>query len=154
MKRIFLLLLVFVLCPSFMTGCSKTLTEDLSVVLSDINTQQELDNMKILDDAQELYQRYLINTDMVKSFAVEFSTVESDFTELIFIEAVDNESADEISAVLDNYYRTKLDMAETYDADLTRVLEECSVKQRNVYVSLVISEDVKEIEKIYNSFFE
>lgn len=154
MKRTFLLLFTFVLFLFFLTGCEKTLTADLPTIMQDINFSEDYIDMKIIEDVSELETYYLINPSYVKSFAVEISKEESDFTEIILVEAVDIDKANEISSLLDNYYRTKLDMAQTYEDEFAKLLQKCSVKQNGVYVSLIICDDVNEVEKIYNSYFE
>ncbi|MBQ4129237.1 MAG: DUF4358 domain-containing protein [Ruminococcus sp.] len=154
MKRTFLLLFTFVLFLFFLTGCEKTLTTDLPTIMQDINFSEDYIDMKIIEDVSELETYYLINPAYVKSFAVEISKEESDFTEIILVEAVDIDKANEISSLLDNYYRTKLDMAQTYEDEFAKLLQKCSVKQNGVYVSLIICDNVNEVEKIYNSYFE
>ena len=149
MSLVFVTLLMLTLC-----GCEKELTADLNTVMADINKQFAFENMNEIESKEELSQYYLVEKDDVNTFAAEFSTGNSYTTEIIFIEAVNEESAENIAMVLNNYYRTRVDMANTYDANFAFILSSCSVKTDGRYVSLVISEKAEDIEEVYNSYFE
>ena len=154
MKRVIALLLVVVLSALVFCGCEYKLTTDLSSVMAEINEKYEYDNMNILQSVDELSQYYLVEKEEVNTFAAEFSTGKSYTTEIIFVEAVDEESAQNVAKVLNNYYRTRVDMANTYDANFAFILSSCSVKTQGRYVSLVISDKSAEIEEVYNSYFK
>ena len=154
MKRVIALLLVVIVSALIFSGCEYTLTTDLSSIMTEINKEYSYDNMNILKTKDELNQFYLVEKDDVASFAAEFSTGSSYTTEMIFVEAVDEESAENVALVLNNYYRTRVDMANTYDDYYAHILTNCSVNTKGRYVSLVISEKAQEIEELYNSYFE
>ncbi len=153
MKRyislLFVALFMLTLC-----GCEKKLTADLDSIMANINEQFAFDGMNEIESKSELNQYYLIEKDDVNTFAAEFSSGNSYTTEIIFVEAVDETSAENVAVVLNNYYRTRVDMANTYDANFAFILSSCSVKTQGRYVSLVISDKAEEIEGIYNSYFE
>lgn len=153
MKRIISLLFVAILMLT-LCGCEKELTADLNTVMADINEQFAFENMNEIESKEELSQYYLVEKEEVNTFAAEFSTGKSYTTEIIFVEAVDEESAQNVAKVLNNYYRTRVDMANTYDANFAFILSSCSVKTQGRYVSLVISDKSAEIEEVYNSYFE
>lgn len=151
-KYISLILAVFFILT--LCGCEKELTTDLETVISDINEKFAFDTMNEIESKEELSQYYLIETDDVNTFAAEFSTGKSYTTEIILVEAVDEISAENVAKVLENYYRTRVDMANTYDANFAYILSSCSVKTEGRYVSLVIADNAQEIEEVYNSYFE
>ena len=153
MKRIISLLFVAIFMLT-LCGCEKELTADLNTVMADINEQFAFENMNEIESKEELSQYYLVEKEEVNTFAAEFSTGKSYTTEIIFVEAVDEESAQNVAKVLNNYYRTRVDMANTYDANFAFILSSCSVKTQGRYVSLVISDKSAEIEEVYNSYFE
>lgn len=153
MKRIISLLFVAIFMLT-LCGCEKELTADLNTVMADINEQFAFENMNEIESKEELSQYYLVEKEEVNTFAAEFSTGKSYTTEIIFVEAVDEESAQNVAKVLNNYYRTRVDMANTYDANFAFILSSCSVKTQGRYVSLVISDKSAEIEQVYNSYFE
>ena len=153
MKRIISLLFVALFMLT-LCGCEKELTADLNTVMADINEQFAFENMNEIESKEELSQYYLVEKEEVNTFAAEFSTGKSYTTEIIFVEAVDEESAQNVAKVLNNYYRTRVDMANTYDANFAFILSSCSVKTQGRYVSLVISDKSAEIEEVYNSYFE
>lgn len=153
MKRIISLLFVAIFMLT-LCGCEKELTADLNTVMADINEQFAFENMNEIESKEELSQYYLVEKEEVNTFAAEFSTGKSYTTEIIFVEAVDEESAQNVAKVLNNYYRTRVDMANTYDANFAFILSSCSVKTQGRYVSLVISDKSTEIEEVYNSYFE
>lgn len=153
MKRIISLLFVAIFMLT-LCGCEKELTADLNTVMADINEQFAFENMNEIESKEELSQYYLVEKEEVNTFAAEFSTGKSYTTEIIFVEAVDEELAQNVAKVLNNYYRTRVDMANTYDANFAFILSSCSVKTQGRYVSLVISDKSTEIEEVYNSYFE
>ena len=153
MKRIISLLFVAIFMLT-LCGCEKELTADLNTVMADINEQFAFENMNEIESKEELSQYYLVEKEEVNTFAAESSTGKSYTTEIIFVEAVDEESAQNVAKVLNNYYRTRVDMANTYDANFAFILSSCSVKTQGRYVSLVTSDKSAEIEEVYNSYFE
>lgn len=153
MKR-FISLLFVAFFMLTLCGCEKELSADLNTVMADINKQFAFENMNEIESKQELSQYYLVEKEEVNTFAAEFSTGNSYTTEIIFVEAVDEVAAENVAKVLSNYYRTRVDMANTYDPDFAYILSKCSVKRDGRYVSLVISDKVEEIEEVYNSYFE
>ena len=154
MKRVIALLLVVVLSALVFCGCEYKLTTDLYSVMAEINEKYEYDNMNILQSVDELNEFYLIEKEDVVSFAAEFSTGNSYTTEIVLVEAVDEKSAQDVSSVLNNYYQTRVDMAQTYDDYYAHILSSCSVVVKGRYVSLIISDKASEIEELYNSYFE
>ena len=153
MKR-YISLLFVVLFMLTLCGCEKELTTDLNTVMADINEQFAFDSMNVIESKDDLNQYYLIEKDDVNTFAAEFSTGKTYTTEIIFVEAIDETSAENVAKVLGNYYRTRVDMANTYDANFAYVLSSCSVKTQGRYVSLIISEKAEEIEEVYKSYFK
>ncbi len=153
MKRIVSLLFVFVMMLS-VVGCSSTADVDLSAVMNDINSQYPEDGLTVLEEKSQLERYYMITEDMVESFAVEFSTQSSVFTEVVLVKAVDEDSASQIATLLNNHYQARLSEAKSYNPESVAMLEKCSVETNGVYVSLIIGENADGIKEVYDSYFE
>ena len=153
MKRIVSLLFVFVMMLS-VVGCSSTADVDLSAVMNDINSQYPEDGLTVLEEKSQLERYYMITEDMVESFAVEFSTQSSVFTEVVLVKAVDEDSASQIATLLNNHYQARLSEAKSYNPESVAMLEKCSVETNGVYVSLIIGENADGIKEVYDSYFK
>ena len=153
MKKIVSLLFVFVMMLS-VVGCSSTADVDLSAVMNDINSQYPEDGLTVLEEKSQLERYYMITEDMVESFAVEFSTQSSVFTEVVLVKAVDEDSASQIATLLNNHYQARLSEAKSYNPESVAMLEKCSVETNGVYVSLIIGENADGIKGVYDSYFE
>lgn len=151
-KKIVLLLSVILLIV--LSSCSTTVQVDLDTIMADINSTYQFDDMVVLSDVNELEQYFSIDTSVVQSFSAQISSTTSDITELVFVQAVDNDSASEIATTLYNHYQSRLSEAKSYSPESLKLLESCSVEQNGTYVSLVISENAEGIIFIYNSYFE
>ncbi len=153
MKRLVSLLFVLLLAFS-VVGCSSSADVDLSKVMDDINAQFDSQDLKVLEDSADLERYYMITEDMVEQFAVEFSTQSSVFTEVVFVEAVDEATASEVATLLNNHYQSRLSEAKSYNPESVAMLESCSVEQNGTYVSLIIGDNATQMKEIYNSYFE
>ncbi len=153
MKRIISLVFALVMMLT-VVGCSSNADVDLSAVMSDINAQYSSDGLTVLEEKSQLERYYMITEDMVESFAVEFSTQSSVFTEVVLVKAVDEDSASQIATLLNNHYQARLSEAKSYNPESVAMLEKCSVEQNGVYVSLIIGENADGMKEIYNSYFE
>ncbi len=154
MKRFTVCLLSLLLSLCLLTACSGTYNIDLLAVFDDINTQFDISGLTVIDDIDKLNRYYMIEEDMVKQYAAEFSSESSVFTEIILIEAVDDASATEVATLLNNHYQSRLSEAKSYNPESVKMLESCSVEQNGNYVSLIIADNADEIEAVYNSYFE
>ena len=153
MKRIVSLLFVFLMMLS-VVGCSSTADVDLSAVMKDITSPYPEDGLTVLEEKSQLERYYMITEDMVESFAVEFSTQSSVFTEVVLVKAVDEDSASQIATLLNNHYQARLSEAKSYNPESVAMLEKCSVETNGVYVSLIIGENADGIKEVYDSYFE
>ena len=154
MKKLLVIAISILLLVCILTGCTPTLTADLPTILEDINSTYGFESMTEIGSTGELSQYYLIDISDVKSFAAEFSTGSTITTEIVLVEAVNDASAQNIYSALQNYYETRVDMAQSYDPEYAKLLGLCDVTQNGVYVSLIISDKVLEITETYNSYFE
>lgn len=154
MKKLLIVFVSLLLSLCILSGCTQTLTADLNTILDDINTTYGFDSMTEIGSTGELGQYYLIEISDVKSFAAEFSTGSTITTEIVLVEAVNEASAQNVYSALQNYYETRVDMAQSYDPEYAKLLGLCDVTQNGVYVSLIISDRATEITETYNSYFE
>lgn len=154
MKKIFVSLLAVLLCMTLLFGCSSAKEVDLQAVFDDINTQFSIADLTVIEDSDKLNRYYMIDPAKVKQFAAEFSIESSVFTEIVLIEAIDEDSATEIATLLESHYQTRLTEAKSYNADQVAMLEKCEVAQNGTYVSLIIADNAEEIVAVYNSYFK
>ncbi len=153
MKRLVSLFCVLLLALSI-AGCTSSADVDLVKVMDDINAQFDAQDLKVLEEAADLERYYMITEDMIEQFAVEFSTQSSVFTEVVFVEAVDETTATEIATLLNNHYQSRLSEAKSYNPESVAMLESCSVEQNGTYVSLIIGDNASQMKEVYNSYFE
>ena len=153
MKKLGICLLSLVLSLCMLTACGAA-DVDLRTVFDDINTQFGIDGITVIEDVAKLNRYYMIEEDTVEQFAAEFSAESSSYKEIVLLKAVDEGSASEIAAVLNNHYQSRLSEAKSYDAESVAMLEKCSVEQNGVYVSLIIDENATDIKAVYDSYFE
>lgn len=145
MKRIICVVLVVLMMAAALTACGGSKSVDLKTVMTGVNTAFGLNDLKTLENAEDLNRYYQINTEDVKSFAAEHSTNASVYTEVILIEAKDATAAGNIKTQLDAHLATQLGDAKSYHADQVAVLEACSTQQVGNYVFLVISDKFADI---------
>lgn len=154
MKRFIVSMLAVVLCMTMLFGCSSVKNVDLQTVFDDINTQFSISDLTVIEEAEKLNRYYQIDETKVEQFAAEFSIESSVFTEIVLIQAVNEDAAKEIANALNNHYQTRLAEAKSYNAEQVSMLEKCSVQQNGTYVSLIIGDKAEEMSAVYNSYFE
>lgn len=154
MKRKIILVLLLIFISLIFASCQSQINTSLQTVLDSINSELQFSDMKVLESTDELNMYYLIEKEDVDDFAAEISTNDSDMTEIVFVKASDKSAATDIAACLNNYYQTRVDMANSYDSQYAKLLSKCSVQQKGLYVSLIIAEDVDGVTDVYNSYFE
>ena len=118
---------------------------DLNTVLTGVNTAFGINDMKVLSSTDDLSRYYQINADDVKSFAAEFSTDASNYTEVVLVDAKDAAAATNIKAKLDDRINKQLSDAKSYHPEQVAVIEACSTQQAGNIVYLVISDKFNDI---------
>lgn len=163
MKKSILCLIAIILTLSLLCACSskdggdntaKDQSVDLQVVFDDINEQFDFADLTVIEEKSKLNRYYMIDETTVEQFAAEFSVESSVFTEIVLIQAVDEDSAKDIAALLNSHYDARLSEAQSYNPESVAMLENCSVEQNGTYVSLIIADNATEVREVYNSYFE
>lgn len=146
--------LMSMVCVFIFAGCSSEAKDvDLNEVLNTINSEYKIENTTAVADKEKLNTLYQIAEEDVESFAAEIS--ETEITEIILVKAVDAEAATRVSEKLQIRLNGKKSQAASYEAEVLDLVKQCEVATNNdVYVRLIVADNVKEITDTYNSFFE
>lgn len=145
-------LLVFVL----LTGCSEkqqapalnpvVLSEVRDTVLQEMNIQEPF-----LLETEALMNLYGIDAQWVASSA-GFVTMNGTFPdEVIFVEAADEASAEQIRTKLQGRLDEVLVQSQTYDAENYALAQACTVMVDETYVCLILSPNHEQIAELYRS---
>lgn len=152
-------IMVISLCACGVDGVPVTDEPEKVVVLTEvleaINAEFGFaDEMKAIEDTDSLELFYQISPDDVKQFAAETTRNSAeDITEIILVEAVDEEAALRVYDALMVRYNSQRDLCASYSAELLAVVNECSVERENNFVTLIMSDKDDEITELYKSFF-
>ena len=129
----------------------------LTDVLADINDEFSvpLENMLTLEKAEDLEDYYRIAPADVKQFAAQTTkNVATDVTEIILVEAVDEEAAQRVFDLLQFRYDSQRDQCASYSAELLAIINKCTVEINGNFVSLIMDANAKDMVKYYHSCFE
>lgn len=157
--NIFALLLCAVMLFAF-CGCADNSSSKevvLTDVLTSINTEFSIstDEMRAIEDTDTLELYYGIAPADVKQFAAETTKNSAeDITEIILVEAIDEDAAQRVFDALEIRYNSQRDLCASYSAELLAVVDECSVEQNGNFVTLIMSSESAAVTEHYNSFFE
>lgn len=135
-------------------GCSSQAKDvDLKNVLQTINSEYKIDSTTEIADKTRLKSLYQIDEADVESFAAEID--EQGMTEIILIKAVDADAAKRVSDKLQIRLNSKRSLAASYDAETLDLVKKCEVSTNdNVYVRLIVAENVDDMVGTYNGFFK
>lgn len=152
MKRVWIVMLAVVLTLTVLTACqsdkdkaSSGASVDLNKVMTDINSNYDLGEMKTVEDTKGLNRYYKVEADDVKQFAAEFSPSGTDYTEVIMIEGTDADATGRIADALSEHLNKQLIDAKRYHPDKVTSLEACEVQQSDNFVYLVICDQYDDI---------
>ena len=146
-----LLLLGAVACQGGNNAAGKT--SDLKKVMEDMKAV--LENKEMMDLTEDnLLQNYGVDPQNVKQFAVYIDSTGLKGDEIILMEGKDEAAAKEIKSLIDARYTQKENTMKSYQPDEYAMLKECKVQQNGNYVSLIVSPQHTELEKIYNDSFQ
>ena len=158
MKKLSALLLTLLLVLG-MTACSgnnsgtEGKSADLTKVMSDMKAV--LENKEMMDLGEEnLMQNYGIDPETVKQFAVYIDSTGLKGDEIILLEGKDEEATKTIKEMIDARYQQKEKSMKSYQPEEYAMLQECKVQQNGNYVSLIVSPQHEELEKIYTDSFK
>lgn len=149
MKRFAAIILAALMLMGVLAACGESADNsgsassvDLNTVMTGVNTAFGISGMKTVDDLNRYYQ---IDPADVKSFAAEYSTDSSNYTEVVIVDAKDAAAAANIKAKLDERLQKQLSDAKSYHPDQVAVIEACSPQQAGNVVFLVISDKYNDI---------
>ena len=114
-----------------------------------------LENKEMMDLGKDnLLQNYGIDPESVKQFAVYIDSTGLKGDEIILLEAKDEEAAKTVKEMIDARYQQKENTMKSYQPEEYAMLKECKVQQNGNYISLIVSPQHEELEKIYNEAFK
>ena len=129
------------------------ISADLTKVMSDMKAV--LENKEMMDLGEEnLMQNYGIDPETVKQFAVYIDSTGLKGDEIILLEGKDEEATKTIKEMIDARYQQKENTMKSYQPEEYAMLQECKVQQNGNYVSLIVSPQHEELEKIYTDSFK
>jgi len=150
MKKIFAFVLTLVILCSFSACGSKTKQADLSKVMTDMKAK--ITNAEMMDLSKaDLMPIYGIEIDDVKQFAAHVDSTGIKGDEIVIVEGKDADAVKRIKEKLDARYKQKEIEMKDYQPTEYAVLKKCSVNLDGNYVSMIVSPQYEELEKIYNS---
>ncbi len=146
-----ILLLIAVVVFSACSAGSGDTAKPLSEVFDTIRSKVELSEMNIFSDISVLERYYGITEDEAIDFAGGINNSGVEQEEIVLILAADNEAKDKITETLENRRSAKLNENINYNPAQAQIIERSKVEINGMYVSLIISENADDIEKIYHS---
>ncbi len=151
MKKAALLLAVAAAALLLLAGCGRKTavkSADLAQVMARMKDAAANDEMMDLT-ADDLMPNYGIDAQDVKQFAVCVDSTGTKGDEIILTEGKDGGAADRIREKLELRYKQKQIEMKDYLPEEYAVLKQCSVRTDGNYVSLIVSPQHEELEKIY-----
>jgi len=101
--------------------------------------------------AEDLMPNYGIDAADVKQFAAYVDSTGIKGDEIIFLEGKDADAAKRIKEKLDARYQQKETEMKDYLPEEYAVLKKCGVNQNGNYVSMIVSPQYEELNKIYDA---
>ncbi len=149
-KLLSLLLAAAMLCSLAACGGGGTKQADLTKVMADMKAV--LSNKEMTEySAEDLMPNYGIDTADVKQFAAYVDSTGIKGDEIIFLEGKDADAAKRIKEKLDARYQQKETEMKDYLPEEYAVLKKCGVNQNGNYVSMIVSPQYEELNKIYDT---
>ncbi len=147
MKRIVSVLVAAILIVAMLTACGGAKNVDLKNLMSTVNSQFNISDLKTLESTDDLNRYYQINADDVKQFAAELSTAAKQYVEVVLVEAKDQTAADNVKKQLEAHLNSQISTAKSYDAAQVDMIQSCSVQQSGNFVYLVVSDAAGKINE-------
>jgi hypothetical protein len=149
-KTITALLAAVLLFALAACGGGSTKQADLGKVMTDIKAK--LTNTEMMDLAKEdLMPNYGIDAADVKQFAARVDSTGIKGDEIVLVEGKDADAAKRIKEKLDARYKQKEVEMKDYLPEEYAMLEKCTVKQDGNYISMIVSPQYEDLNKIYDS---
>ncbi len=151
MKKLWAVILAAALLFA-LTACGGGTTKqaDLAKVMTDMKTK--ITNKDMMDlSKDDLMTNYGIEAADVKQFAAYIDSTGTKGDEIVFLEGKDADAAKRMKEKLDARYKQKEVEMKDYLPEEYAMLKKCSVNQDGNYVSMIISPQYEELNKIYNA---
>ncbi len=152
MKKLIPILLCAIMLFSFTAcgGSTATKQADLPKVMDDMKAK--LTNTEMMDLSKEdLMPNYGIDEGDVKQFAAHVDSTGIKGDEIIIAEGKDADAAKRIKEKLDARYKQKEVEMKDYLPEEYAMLKKCTVKQDGNYVSMIVSPQYEDLNKIYDA---
>ena len=149
MKKLAIILAAVIILSTVLCACGGG--KKLSSVYDDITKQVELKDMLVLTTTDQLDKYYGIAAEDVEDFAGCINSTGVDQEEIILIKATDDAAAGRIKDALQLRYDTKLAQNKDYNPEQAEIIQNCSVEQDGLYVSMIISSNADQIKEIYKA---
>ena len=151
MKKWFSVLLGLILLFSLAAcGSKATKQADLSKVMD--NMKAKLTNTEMMDlTKDDLMASYGIDANDVKQLAIYVDSTGVKGDEIVLLEGKDADAAKRIKEKMDARYQQKEVEMKDYLPEEYAILKKCPVKQDGNYVSMIVSPQYEELNKIYNN---
>ena len=149
MKKIAIILAAVIILSTVLCACGGG--KKLSSVYDDITKQVELKDMLVLTTTDQLDKYYGIAAEDVEDFAGCINSTGVDQEEIIMIKATDDAAAGRIKDALQVRYDNKLAQNISYNPEQAEIIQNCSVEQDGLYVSMIVSSNADQIKEIYKA---
>lgn len=155
-KSILPLLCVFAALMLLLSACGNSgktaKTTDLSGVMT--NMKEKITNTELMDlTPDDLMPNYGIDSADVKQFAACADSTGTKGDEIVLIEGRNDEAASRIQEKLEARYKQKSVEMKDYLPEEFAVLKKCRVVRKGLFVSMIVSPQQEELEKIYEESF-
>lgn len=155
MKKIILSITAVLMITVMLASCGKSAVEAVNVkeVYQKITESIAMPEETVELAAEDLSDYYGIEADKVAEFAaVQDACGYKD--EIVIVKAVDEASAAEIEALLNEHIEYQKDSMKNYDPAQYDILGSSEVVTNGVYVAMFISAEQSTMAEIYNGFFK
>lgn len=133
-------------------ACAGTATKqaDLKSVMTDMKAKLTNTEMMDLSDT-DLMPLYGIETADVKQFAAHVDSTGIKGDEIVILEGKDTDAAKRIKEKMDARYQQKEVEMKDYLPEEYAMLKKCTVKQDGNYISMIVTPQYEELNRIYDA---
>lgn len=150
MKRKLAVLFLAAAAVLFFAGCSKSANQNASLPKVMAAMKQKITNTQMMDLSEsDLMTNYGIQQGDVRQFSAYVDSTGTKGDEIVLMQGKDLKAAERIKEKLDGRYKQKETEMKDYLPEEYAVLKKCRVRQDADYVSLIVSPQYEELEKIY-----
>ncbi len=142
MKKIPIIFVIAVLVLASLVSCGekKEIVIDIGSLASDLDAIYEGTEIELVDIEGEAVDIHYGIKDLYSAACVKGSiTITSD--EYVILECVDNESAEKVYAILDEYCEERIKLFASYASEQVPKLENAILKQIDKYVVFVVADN-------------